>query len=89
MAYEQSNRSLFERNIDIGPGTDNWDDFYAAVRNSPNTFELDINEEFGGLISTTGLTNFAQGKKNVLIQGLYGCTSVIAVSHRGKFYNQR
>lgn len=79
------NYTVFERDV-RGPGQGDWDDFYTAVASDPNTAILNIQGTI--LQPSTWISRiFADTPQNILVRGLYGCTSVVAVSHRGKHYS--
>lgn len=83
-----NNLTISERDIQ-GPGTGNWGDFYNGVANNGATERLDIQSDnidvSSAARSTHRFVRFDGTAKNALVQGLYGCTSVIVIGHKGKF----
>jgi hypothetical protein len=83
-----SDLTLAKRDVQP-PGTGEWIDFYTAIKSSSNTIVLNNDAGGVGTISATEVTPLNTQPQNVVIGGLYGCISVIAVSHRGKHQSQR
>lgn len=76
-------RSLLKRDVQ-GPGTGDWSDFYDSLKSSSNTVLMDINNGVMGTDTAVEQVSFNTGQQNVVVQGLYGCTAVVIVSHRGE-----
>lgn len=85
--FETSNLTVIERDLP-SPGTGDWSGFYGTLKSDPNTYVIDNDAGVDG--TKTALYQVAWGKKkqNILVQDLYGCIAVIAVSHRGKRRDQ-
>jgi hypothetical protein len=77
-----SNKTFAKRDL-IPPGSGAWKGFYDAIKASANVVTVRNSQGVMGTESSVEITNFNTAPQNVLIEGLYGCTSVIAVSHRG------
>jgi len=70
----------------VPPGTGNWADFFDGIAASADTLTVMNGERYLGTFTAAVDSTFSTNKVNVLVEDLYGCTSLIAVSHRGKHY---
>ncbi len=88
----QGNFTLSKREFPP-PGTGDWNDFYQNLLEQPNTIKVnnlrttEVLEQ--GLViedslSAVSTMTFDPRPGNIVVEGLYGCTAVIAVSHLGK-----
>jgi hypothetical protein len=81
---EASNLTVYKRDVPP-PGTSaNWDDFYLAMKENPNTEELNIDNGVFGTPSAAEIVSFGDRDKNILIREFSGCIAVLVLSHRGK-----
>lgn len=85
LAPQDHNGTVVARNVYL-PNSDpggTWANFYGSLFGDDDTLTLDISRKDSGYTSFEQLT-LSDQPRNVLIQGLYGCTSIIVISHRGK-----
>jgi hypothetical protein len=77
---------LAKRNLPA-PGSGDWSDFYGPLLTGKRgiTYSLDINSNsYGNDWTSIEITPFAGTPVNAVVEGLYGCISVILVSHKGE-----
>lgn len=83
LVEQEKNGTLSARDV-RGPGVGSWDLFYSMLAKDPATGVLDLYSQFGGTNTAVDEVRLYGPQVNGLVQGLYGCTSIIAVTNLGK-----
>lgn len=75
--------SLRQRDVPTA-GSGDWSGFYNSLKTQSNSVVMDIFNGVMGTQTAVEYVPFNTAAQNIVIEGLYGCTSVIIVDHRGK-----
>ncbi|KAH6632898.1 hypothetical protein C7974DRAFT_433112 [Boeremia exigua] len=77
-------RAISKRDIPLDD-TGDWANYYRTLKADPNTFVIDNYAQTGGTLASWVRYKWGNSPINVIVQDLYGCIAVIAVSQLGVF----